>query len=255
MNDNSQQFNFTQDDGLNEYDKPTFRFADKEGPLDLLLFLIKKSKLEIDEVKLADITDQYIEMVNQLGKIDMDRASDFIVVASELIEIKSRSLLPRVQEAVEDEVDLDYLMKLRLKEYSLLKEQSEKLKSIEELNRFYKQPDKSANKHRIVLKDMQLDLLLDAFTKLMHRVNATALPPTVKEVVKEKFTVQQKIAAIKDALIMQNHLMFSELFEQSISREEIINTFLALLELLKLQEITVLQNDLFNDIKIIKVLA
>ncbi len=233
-------------------DKPSFKFANLEGPLDLLLYLIKKSKVEIEDVRLADITDQYIEMVNQLGKIDMERASDFIVVASELIEIKSRALLPRSEENAEDELDLDYLMKLRLKEYALFKEQSERLREIEEVNRFYKAPEKSAHKFRVVIKDMQLDMLLDAFTKLMHRINAATQAPVVKEIVKEKFTVQQKIASIKDALIENSELKFSDLFLMSISKDELITTFLALLELLKLQEIRVMQKDLFSDISIVK---
>ncbi len=231
-----------------------FHFADQVGPLDLLLFLIKKNKLEIEDVKLADITDQYLEMIKGLEKIDMEYASDFIVMASELIEIKSKTLLPSQKEEGEEEEDPEELIKMRLKEYELMKEMSEKLKTIENNDSFYKAPEPEAGKYRVVIKDMQLDALLDAFTKFMLKnVKKDAADNEVKQVEKEKFTVEQKIAGIKDALINRKQIKFSELMSKTISRNEIVTTFMALLELLKLQTIRVKQNDLFEDIDIIKV--
>ena len=88
-----------------ETEKITFKLEDFEGPLDLLLHLIKKNKMEIEDVKLADITDQYLDMMKDIDSIDMEKASEFIVMASELIEIKSRSLLPYTREPEEDEED------------------------------------------------------------------------------------------------------------------------------------------------------
>jgi len=231
-----------------------FKFADQVGPLDLLLFLIKKNKLEIEEVKLADITDQYLEMIQGIDKLDLDTASDFIVMAAELIEIKSKSLLPSIRENQEEEEDPEELLKMRLKEYELMKEMSEKLKEVEITEVFYKAPEPEAGKYRVVIKDMQLDALLDAFTKFMLKnVKKEAENTEVKQVEKEKYTVEQKIATIKDSLIMHKKIRFSQLLSTTISKNEIVTTFMALLELLKLQTIKVKQDNLFEDIEIVKV--
>lgn len=240
------------DENDNESEGITFKLDDFEGPLDLLLHLIKKNKMEIEDVKLADITDQYLEMMSDIDNIDMEKASEFIVMAAELIEIKSRSLLPYTREPEEEEEDPEYLKEVRIKEYLMLKEECDKLKTLECTDRFYKSPEPDANKYRIVLKDMQLDMLLDAFIRIMNKTEKAVDKPPEKEIEKEKFTVENKIASIKDALIVKKKIMFSELFSASISKNEIVTTFMALLELLKLQEIRVVQNDLFKDIEIEK---
>ena len=153
----------------------------------------------------------------------------------------------------DDEEDLEYLVNLRIKEYAMLKETTEKLAILENTDRFYKEPEKEASKYRVVIKDMQLDMLLDAFVGIMHRIKKEETEKIkTKEVQKEKFTVEQKIASVKDALLIRKKIMFSELFSQSISREEVVTTFMALLELLKLQEISVKQTDMFQDISIEK---
>lgn len=231
----------------------TFKIENFEGPLDLLLHLIKKSKVEIEDVKLSEITEQYLGIMKQIETVDLEVASEFIEVAATLIEIKSKALLPKFNEEENEEEDSEALLLQRLQEYKLLKETSEKLKSYENVDRFYKKPEPEASKFRIVIKDMQLDMLLDAFTGILHRVNEKEIKTTPKEVAKEVYTVSGKIAAIKDALILKQKISFKELFENSSTKNEIITTFLALLEMLKLQEITCVQNDVFNDIEIIKV--
>lgn len=230
----------------------SFKIENFEGPLDLLLQLIKQSKLSIEEVKLSDITEQYLKVIEQLSKVDMENASEFIDIAATLIEIKSKSLLPRLDEGSQDEEDDADLLKKRLMEYQMLKETTEKLKPLENTDRFYKKPEPDANKFRYVLKDMQLDMLLDAFSRIMLRVNESKKEEEVKEIVKEKFTVHQKISTIKDSLIVRKKVFFSELFSNSISRDEVVTTFMALLELLKLQEIKVVQSDNFAEIEISK---
>ena len=236
-----------------ENDALSFKLENFEGPLDLLLHLIKQSKMEIETVELSKITEQYLEIMNNLPEVDLEMASEFIEVAATLIEIKSKALLPKLIE--EDEVDEDdpeALLLQRLQEYKLFKETSEKLKLAENVDRFYKAPEEEASKFRIVLKDMSLDILLNAFTGLLTRATKVETENEPKQIEKEKFTVTQKIASIKDALLIQSKIMFSDLFRQSISRDEIITTFMALLELLKLQEIKCVQSDAFNDIEISK---
>ena len=254
--DESQLNNVDEDIQLDEEDddKLSFKLDNFEGPLDLLIHLIKKNKMEIEEIEISKITEQYLALMSNLEELDLEKASDFIEMAAYLIELKSKIILPRLLESEneEDEEDPTWLLTQRLKEYQLFKETSEKLKVIEDVNKFYKEPEEDANKFRIVLKDMSLDLLLNAFTGLLTRATKSEKENEPKQIAKEKFTVTQKIASIKDALLLQPKIMFSELFEQSISREEIITTFMALLELLKLQEIKCKQAGAFCDIEITK---
>ncbi len=245
---NEEQLNTENDGSL------TFKLDNFEGPLDLLLHLIKQSKMEIENVELSKITEQYLEIMNSLPELDMEKASDFIAVAATLIEIKSKALLPKlIEEEDSDEEDPESLLLQRLQEYKLFKETSEKLKEYENVARFYKAPEEEANKFRVVLKDMSLDLLLNAFANVLTRSFTEEKNNEPKQIEKEKFTVSGKIASIKDALLIRRQLKFSELFRASISRDEIITTFMALLELLKLQEITCVQDGAFNDIDIYKV--
>lgn len=231
----------------------TFKLENYEGPLDLLVDLVKKNKMDIEDIQLSVITGQYLEIISNLSEVDMDNASDFIEWAAILIEVKSKRLLPKLMTEEEEEEDLEYLVNLRIKEYAMLKETTEKLAVLENTDRFYKAPEKEASKYRVVIKDMQLDMLLDAFVGIMHRIKKEETEKIkTKEVQKEKFTVEQKIASVKDALLIRKKIMFSELFSQSISREEVVTTFMALLELLKLQEISVKQSDMFQDISIEK---
>ena len=99
---------------------------------------------------------------------------------------------------------------------------------------------------------MNFEMLLDAFTRIMHRVTVKETKDEAKEIKREKFTISQKVATIKDSLILRKKIKFSELFVNSINRDEVITTFLAVLEMLKLQEIKVLQLDNFADIEISK---
>lgn len=231
-------------------DKLTFKLDNFSGPLDLLLSLIKKSKLEIEDIELSSLTEQYLEIMKDISTVDMEVASEFIEYAAILIEIKSKKLLPKLEAADEDELDPEYILKLRLREYQMFKEANEKLKLLESNDKFYKQPEKEANKFRIVIKDMQLDMLLDAFVGIMHKVNKIEKSKESKEIKKEEFTVEQKVCTIKDTLMSRNKINFSELFLDTSSRDEIITTFLAMLELIKIQFIKISQDDLFSDIQI-----
>lgn len=233
-------------------EKMSFQLENFSGPLDLLLALIRKNKLEIEDVEISKLTEQYLEVMKDISTVDLEVASEFIEYAAILIEIKSKKLLPKLNENEEDEIDEEYLIKLRLREYQMFKEVNEKLKTLESNDKFYKQPEKEANKYRIVIKDMQLDMLLDAFVGIMHKVNKVEKQKESKEIVKEVFTIEQKIASIKDTLISRDKLKFSELFLETATKDEVITTFMALLELIKMQAIRVSQDDLFSDIQIEK---
>lgn len=251
-NENDKSCDLASNENAETSEKLTFKLENFSGPLDLLLTLIKKSKLDIEDIQISELTEQYLEIMKDISSVDLEVASEFIEYAALLIEIKSKKLLPKIIENDEEELDPEYILKLRLREYQYFKEVNEKLAKLESNDKFYKQPEKEANKFRIVIKDMELDKLLDAFVGIMHKVNKIEKNKESKEIIKETYTVEQKISTIKDTLISRNRLKFSELFLESSSREEVITTFMALLELIKMQVIRVSQDDLYSDIQIEK---
>lgn len=242
----------TQDD-VNEVGEMVFYFENHEGPLDVLWRLVKSTKLDIKDVKIADITGQYLEYIRGLSDIDMESMSWFIREAAKLLEIKSASLLPK-PETDEDteELDMEAIYKRRMELYRLFKETSATLGTRENVDRFYKEPDKSANDYRIVLKNMNMQNLVDAFSKLLMRIEKDAAPITERKIQKDRFTVHDCFQNIQTKLSEKKKMHFKELFAKDFTRSEIINTFLALLELLKIQYAMVTQDEIFGDIQIEK---
>lgn len=239
-------------DMLLSSDAYRFKLDNFEGPLDLLLHLIKEAKLDITTVRLADITEQYLEYMKDIKSVDMDKASEFITVAATLIEIKSKSVLPVEQEDEPDEDSDEALLLKRLKEYELFKDASKKLRDIEDVNKLYRAPGKETEKVKVVIKDMVLDQLLDAFAKLLTKeeLKKAVQNEQPKKIVKDRFTVAEKIISIRNFAKERKRFEFNELFEDDMTKSELINTFLALLELLKLQTVKVIQSGTFSNIVI-----
>lgn len=236
-----------------ENDAYKFKLENFDGPLDLLLHLIKVAKIDIKDIFVSKITEQYMKYMEDIENIDVDKASEFISMAATLIEIKSKKLLPKPVEEAEDEEDPEQRLIRQIEEYKLFKEASEKLKIIEDVDRLYKNPDDSAGEYRYILPDhLELSLLTEAFYKLLQKQTIKAQEITERKIVKDRFTVAQKVAQIKDDLITKKHFKFSQLFESDYSKSEIINTFLALLELLKGQFITATQTSNYGEIEIYK---
>ena len=206
-------------------EKLSFSLDNFTGPLDLLITLIKKNKLEIEEIEISKLTEQYLEIMKDISTVDLEVASEFIEYAAYLIELKSKKLLPKMEEVNDDEFDDEYMFKLRLREYQMFMEVNEKLKKLESNDKFYKQPEKEANKYRIIIKDMELDKLLDAFVGIMHKVNKIEKSKESKEIAKEVFTVEQKISSIKDTLIFRQKLKFSEFGTQNEKSVELKDYF------------------------------
>ena len=229
-----------------------FKLNQFEGPLDLLLHLIKITKIDICDIFLSDITEQYLAIMKDIDDVDIEKASEFINMSATLLEIKSKHLLPR--EPVEtDEEDPEERLIRQIEEYKLFKEQSEKLSQIEDVNKLYKAPDDSVGEFKYELPEkLSVDALIKAFTDMMQKMTIKAEVVQEKKIVKDKFTVAQKITHIKDILLTRDRFKFTDMFEESYSRSEVINTFLALLELLKRQYITVEQNGLFDEIDIVR---
>ncbi len=231
-----------------------FKLDQFEGPLDLLYHLIKVAKIDIRDIFISQITEQYLEMMKDIDSLDMEKAADFTLMAATLLEIKSKQLLPKPEVVEEtDEEDPEEKLYRQLEEYKLFKEASEKMKEIEDVGKFYKKPDDSAGEYRYELPEkLSVDALIGAFSNLLHRVSVKAEEITERKIVKDRFTVAEKIAQIKDALLLKPKFKFNELFEEDYSKSEIINTFLALLELLKTQIIKVEQTSTFGEIEITK---
>ena len=241
----------TQDE-VAEVSEMVFYFENNEGPLDVLWRLIKSTKLSIKDVHLADITGQFLDYIRSLNNIDMESMSWFIREAAKLLEIKSDSLLPRPEEAEEPEVDLEAQYKKRMELYRLFKETSALLGTRENVDRMYKEPEKSANDFRIVLKDMNMQSLVDAFSKILLKIEKKAAPVVERKIQKDRFTVHECFESIQNKLKSKSKMKFNELFSVDFSRSEVINTFLALLELLKRQYVSVVQDDIFGEISIEK---
>ena len=223
-----------------------------EGPLDLLLYLIKDSKVEIEDIKLAEVTDQYLEYMEDLDSIDMEKAAEFIDIAATLLEIKSKHLLPQENVEIPDEQDDEKLLLMRLKEYKLFKEAGEKLKLQENVNRLYKMPDEKVNDFRIILKQMNVENLVNAFAKMLSRASLETAIEETKTIERDRWTVEEKEFEIKTLITQKDSLKFSEIVGDDFTRGEIITTFMALLELLKRQQICVSQDEQFGEILILK---
>lgn len=230
-----------------------YRLEKFEGPLDLLLHLIKEAKVDIKDIFVSEITEQFLAYIKEYEEYPSEDISDFIDMASTLLQIKSKKLLPAPpKEENADEEDPEQKLIRQLEEYKLFKMESEKLKLMEDTGKLYKGPDKLVGSVRYELKDLSLNALLDAFAHIMHKIDVKAEVALPKEIQKDRFTVAQKISEIKDRLQEYGRTQFSSLVEGSYTKSEVINTFLALLELLKLQEIKVIQTETCGEIEIKK---
>ncbi len=244
----------------NNYVMPTleeanvvFHLGDQEGPLDVLLEMIKSTKLDIMEVRLADLTEQFLAYMQAMPFKNMEQQSEFIVVASKLLEIKANNLLPCEDEDAdnEDEEDPEVWLKKRLQIYKLFKDASGELATMENVSHFYKEPDKSANDYRIVLKNMNMQGLIDAFSKLMIVAERKANPNSnERQIQKDRFTLADSIVNMRSILTERKRIRFNDFFQGDFTRGEIITTFQAMLELLKAQFASVEQNEVFGEINI-----
>ena len=225
-----------------------------EGPLDLLLFLIKRDEIDIYEISLERITKQYLEYLQAFKELNIDIAGEFVVMAANLIYWKSRSLLPVDQQPPEEDVEEDdprWDLIRQLIEYKKFKEAAVQLhvRELEQEGIFTR--DGGA---QLVLADAPLRLgevsifqLINAFQNVIKRVEARE---DLREIFGEHFTVSDKIDTILQRIAGGVQLRFSELFGNIASRVEIVVTFLALLELIRLKQVRATQANPFDEIEI-----
>jgi segregation and condensation protein A len=226
-----------------------------EGPLDLLLFLIKRDKIDIYDIPIADITKQYLEYLELMKLLDLEIAGEFLVMAATLIHIKSKMLLPQDEmELEEEEEDPREELVRKLLEYKKFKEAASKLQEMYRDHKSVFLRKGEGEKGKIISADgteffeASLFDLITAFRKVL----TTVPKATFHKVIKNAFTVSDKIHEIYHILAKQSRAYFSELFSKAGSKDEVVVIFLAILELIKMREIFVVQKESFGDIEIIR---
>lgn len=236
---------------------PIIKLAQFEGPLDLLLHLIQKAKIELQEIFVSEITEQYLLYMEEIGEVDMDRASDFLNMAATLLYIKSRSLLPvkRDEDANnEDYIDPEEELINRLRAYKIYKEASRKLAVMEgnAVDHFYKLPEELfEGEQDFVLLDADTDALYQAFMSLIKKKKDSVNEGNERvDIRRDSFSVRIQKKKILDRLKRQGTMSFFMLFEESASSMEIAVTFLALLELWHTRVVSIRQRSSFQDISL-----
>ncbi len=226
-----------------------------EGPLDLLLYLIKKDDIDVSDIPIVDVTEQYMEYIEMMRMLDLDVVGDFLVMAATLMQIKSKMLLPPDPMEEEEESDPRDELTRRLHEYKKFKEIAGTLqdRESERQNLFSRaiDPEEQAKLRtdaREVFFEVNLFDLINAFSEALKKV-----PEEIyHEIVKEEFTIEQKIHDILHSLIEKSSIMLTDLFVAAKSKVEVIVSFLAILELIRLKEIKAIQKRLFSDIEIVR---
>ena len=240
---------------------PKIKVADFEGPFDLLLHLIKKNKMDIYNVEIYKVTNQYLEYLNTRKVMDLEITSEFIVVAATLIEIKSKNLLPKVKvEEEENEEDIEIKLMERLIEYKRFKAVSEffndkyvssgevfskKPEVIEEIK-----PEKVDNDD--IFKNITLLDLYNIYNKILenYREKQNKFNVVQKKIYVDKYKVEDKMNELLERVNSNNVIEFDSLIKESSCKLETVVTFLALLELIKIRTINVYQDESFGNILI-----
>lgn len=222
------------------------------GPLDFLLHLVKENKIEIKDIFLSQVTEQFLQYMTQLSELDVDKASEYMAISATLLEIKSRALLPALPSDEEDAETSEQQLIRQLEEYKVFKEIVGELKEQENVNRFYREPEKSVGATVSVIKDnLSIEGFMAAFNNFLLKLQSRNEEENVsRAIVKETFTVADRITHLREILTEQPSVKFFSLFSRHSSRLEIITTFSAILEMLKLQLVSVKQAELFEDFEI-----
>ena len=225
-----------------------------EGPLDLLLHLVKQNHLEIANIPIAQITDQYLKYLELMQALDLEIAGEFLVMAATLMQIKSRQLLPPETLTPEEQEEPDPAQELirRLQEYQKFKQAAEVLGGMEKtrLVQFSRptRPDGTPEQVEEFVEASLFDLLT-AFSQFMQGELPREL---IHEIIKDEFTVEEKINLLRRLTQEQERVNFAELFGQAKTKIEAVAIFLALLELIRLKEIAIRQSQLFGEIVIMR---
>ncbi len=227
----------------NKYKVVTEQF---EGPLDLLLFLVKQNNINIYDIPIAEITSQYLSYIERMEFFDVEVATEFLIMAATLLQIKSKMLLPKEELPEEQEEDPRKELVERLLEYKKFKEVGAflKEKEIQRQEVFFREVFPEFKD-----QDFSLDVSLYDLVTAFHKVYFKA-KPEVKEIIEQEISVEDRIAEIISFLEGKKFVSFSSLFLKDMSKSYLIVTFIALLELVFLKKIILKQNRLFGQIRV-----
>ncbi len=225
-----------------------------DGPLDLLLHLIEQAKVDIKDIFVSEITNQYLSLMEELDELDMDTASEFLTMAATLVYIKSRSLLPKPPRETEEEEDPEEVLVRQLKEYKLFKQAGEKLSELSEgMQGVYSRLPEEFNlpPQEYELGAATTEELFAAFMAVLNREETQgSIPEIAKKVDADKYTVRSQLVKIRAKLKQKQSVRFEELFEETSVKLEKIVTFMALLEMIARQEIVLRQSKPYGTITI-----
>jgi segregation and condensation protein A len=238
---------------LQTYTIKTERF---EGPFDLLLFFIERDELDINDIPIAQITDDFLSYIKELETLNIDVASEFILVAATLMRIKAKMLIPRKElDELGNEIDPREELAQRLLEYKRFKEVVDDFVSLEDIRLSRHHRGDAATELKLIagkalvdleLESLSLYKLLLTFQKIMERFEQQQNKP-VHTIVKYGYTIETQQHYILDSIRTKERVDFAGLFESAENRIHALVTFLALLELLNLQQVQILQGEGINN--------
>ena len=232
------------------------KFEVFEGPLDLLLYLIKKQEVDIYEVNLTQLATQFIEYIEVMRMLDLEVAGEFLVMASTLMYIKSRELLPVEQqvqvEGEEDEEDPRWELIRQLVEYKKFKDAAAQLQQLEvrQEDVYRREAPKPVFEAEPQKPDVSIFDLINAVNTILKRV--AQREGEAREIYEDKWSVSEKIEMLVNVIGSKPRVRFSELFAEATSRTEVVVTFLAMLELIRMKQVVCVQADQFGEIEIVK---
>lgn len=234
-----------------------YHLSDFDGPIPLLYELIKTAKIAIEDLFISEVTSQYVEIIRNTPKeeLDFDYAGEFITMAAELVYLKSIRTLPKEDEEItEDDPEYERMLLInKIKEYEVLRNQSEKLRDIETINRFYRAPTYSEKDYRVALVNFSLPKLVEAFARVLANAQIHAQEVIPKKVVKDRFSVHEQMQNIRLMLNVRKQMKFTDIFEPDYDKSDIVTTFLAMLELMKYGMLRAEQDEIFGEITIFAV--
>lgn len=226
-----------------------------EGPLDLLLHLISKAKVDIKDIFVSEITEQYLASMKNVDELDMDVASEFLTMAATLLEIKSRALLPRPPKPEEEgEESPEQALIRRLEEYKLYKESAGRMKEFERaaMQAFSKLPEEyPLPPQPVELTGLSLSGLVRALERILARQTQEDDPGRViRSITRDQFTIEQCVFNLT-ARLKKGPVLFTDMLSAQVTRNEIVSYFMAMLELLKLGRLHAQQEHAYDDILIL----
>jgi len=232
------------------------QLQDFEGPFDLLLHLVRVSKMDLYTINISDIIEQYLEFINSIDKFDIDTTSEYLVMSSELIHLKSKMLVNKEdEEEIDDEeysIKSEEDLRNKLIEYERYKNMTNTFKILEEnrLDYFTKLPENLKEyADEVINSEVSVDILINAFLEMQKRINFEK--PITTKVTKKEFSVKERVIEIRKLLSSKKVLEFSELFD-ILTKENVVVTFLSLLDMSKNKEINIKQDKIFSTIVIEK---